>query len=275
MRTRLFLLMCMAAVTILASSMVASDIGLADWCVNNNGSVGPGADQPSNSCNGGALPADPNVNTTGFDTTTELSTNAVATSPQSITIAFGTGAQNIGVFMNYDIDFNEFGSNGDYGTVVGAFPAPFSYEMDNEFTSGIFTDFAAGALTNANNVDFATCSGNSPSYCDVSWAMDWTAIIDPTKFKGGTITYTASTTVPTAGFYLQQTSGLSCQVSGGTGPGCDNLFLSATVKLTPVGGGGGTIPEPGTWLLFSTVVSVLFAGRRRFLARGLGRRGLE
>jgi hypothetical protein len=261
--TRSFLLM--VAVGILAFSMPASaDVALADWCVNNNGSVGPGTNQPSNSCNGGLLAPDPKVNTGSFDTTLEPATNAVSTSPQTITISFGTGPQNIGVFMNYDIDYLTYGSNGDYGTVVGTFPGPFTYELDNEFTSSIFSDFAAGALTNANNVSFAACSPNfPPNYCDVSWAMDWVANINPAKFTGGTITYTASSTVPTKSFYLEQTSGLSCQPSG-TGPGCESVFLSAAVSLTPK---TSTItPEPATWPVLAAAGGILFVIRKR-LAR--------
>ena len=268
MKTRWFLF---SAVALLFLSMPAlADVGLADWCINNNGTVGTGTNQPANSCNGGALANDPKVNISSFDTTLENSPNAAGTSNQSITVTFGTGNQNIGVFLNYDLDFAAYGSNGDYGTVNGAFPAAFSYELDNEFTSGIFGDFAAGALTNANNVDFATCSANYPSlasYCDASWAMDWISYVDPAKYTGGSITYTVSTTVPTAAFYLQQTSGLSCQPSG-TGASCDNLYLSASVTLNPTsGGGGGTVPEPSAWVLLATVVGILLLGCRKAMAR--------
>lgn len=250
MTTRLFLLL---GVAILVSSIPASaDIALADWCVNNNGSVGSGSNQPSNSCNGGTLAADPNVNISAFDTTLEPGANAVGTSPQSITVTFGTGNQNIGAFMNYDLDFAAKGSNGDYATAVGVFPAAFSYEMDNEFTSSIFGDFSAGALTNANNVDFATCSANSPSYCDVSWALDWSASVDPLLYSGGKITFTVSTTAPASGPYLQQTNGFTS----------DNLYLSAAVTLTPAGG-PPPVPEPGAWVLLSTVVGFLFLARKR------------
>ena len=252
---RSLVLLAFVSVCCLSAS---ADVGLADWCVNDNGSVGAGSNQPSNSCNGGTLAPDPNVNIGSFDQTLEPGANAVATTPQSIMISFGTGPQNIGVFLNYDVDFAAFGSNGDYGTPVGAFPAPFSYEMDNEFASTIFSDFAGGAaLPDTNNVDFATCSANfPPNYCDVAMSMNWIANIDATKFTGGTITYTASTTKPTSAFYLEQTSGLSCQASGGTGAGCANVFLSASVSLTPVGG-GGNVPEPNEVVLLLGMLSVI------------------
>src|SRR5215469_14733272 len=97
--TRLFVFAFVAAVilSVCVKSASADSSSLADWCVNNNGSVGVGANQPSNSCNGGILAADPNVNTTSFDKTLEPAANSVGTSPQSITITFGTGTQNIGV----------------------------------------------------------------------------------------------------------------------------------------------------------------------------------
>ena len=258
MKTRL--LIFMAAVAILVFSAPASaDIGLADWCVNNNGSVGAGSNQPSNSCNGGTLAADPNVHMAAFDTTLEPGANAAATSAQSITVSFGAGLQTIGVFMNYDIDFKSFGSFGDYGTVVGAPPAGFSYEMDNEFTSSIFSDFAAGALTDANNVGFAACNAlYPPQYCDVSWALQDTFV----AASPGSITFTVSTAKPAAGFYLEQTSGLSCQASGGVGPTCANLYLSVGGAAPPP-----PIPEPSTWLLLSTVIGFLFLARKKLLAR--------
>ena len=262
-------LLLLAAVALLVFSMPAlADVGLADWCINNNGSVGAGTNQPANSCNGGTLASDPNVNISKFDTSLEAASNAAGTSPQSITISFGTGTQNIGVFMNYDLDYSTYGSSGDYGTANGTFPATFTYEMDNEFNSGIFSDFAAGALTGANNVSFATCSANyPPEYCDASWAMDWVTFVDPTKFTGGSITYTVSTATPATSFYLQQTSGLSCQPSG-TGASCDNLYLSASVTLTPIGSGPPPpIPEPSAWVLLSTVIGGLFLARKRLLAR--------
>ena len=263
--TRLFLLM--AAVGILFFSKPASaDVELADWCVNNNGSVGSGTNQPSNSCNGGTSSPDPNVNTTSFDTTLEPSTNAVSTSPQSITVSFGTGLQDIGAFMNYDLDFGTYGSNGDYGTVVGTLPSTFSYDLDDEYTSAIFSNFASlGALPDVNNVSFAICSANyPPTYCDVSWALTWVANVNPALYTGGTITFTTSTTVPTTSFYLDQTSGLSCQ-PGGTGPSCDNVYLSATVSLTPLT--VSVIPEPATWPVLAAVGSILFLRRKRLARR--------
>lgn len=255
MITRLFLFV--AIVSILVFSIPASaDVALADWCVNDNGSVGSGSNQPSNSCNGGTLAPDAHVNIGSFDTTLEPSSNALSTGPQSITVTFGTGLQNIGAFMNYDIAFSSFGSNGDYGTVVGTPPGTFSYEMDNEFTSSIFSDFAAGALTDANNVSFAACSPNFPPfYCDASWAMDWTANVNPALFTGGKIVYTASLTVPTTPFYLEQTSGF-------TG---ENIYLSADVTLTPKMITG--VPEPATWPVLAAAGCILFVMRKRLVAR--------
>jgi len=245
----------MAVVSVFVFAIPASaDVALADWCVNDNGSVGPGSNQPSNSCNGGILAPDSHVNIGSFDTTLEPTSNGVSTSPQSITVTFGTGPQNIAAFMNYDIDFGSFGSNGDYGTVVGAPPTNFSYELDTESTSSIFSDFAAGALTNTNNLGLAACMANAPSFCDVSWAMDWAANVDPTKFTGGKIVFTASPTVPTSPFYLQQTGGFNSE----------SIYLSASVSLTPR---MGTVPEPATWPALGVAGSILFLMRKRFSPR--------
>jgi hypothetical protein len=214
---------------------------LFDWCVNHNGSVGPINQQPSNSCNGGTLPADPSVNTASFDKTLDAPNNL-----GSITVTFGTGSQYIAVYMNYDVDPLPFDPFHDNGFVIGVPSAGVSYELDDPST-GIFFDFAAGALTNFNN----TTSCFTPSSgCDVSWALAQSLIVNPALFSGGSVTFTVSSTPPASGFYLQQKS----DVTG------NSIYLSESLRLTPV---TTPVPEPQTLTLLLWGLPALAMRRRR------------
>ena len=235
---------------LLAPARVFATPVLVDWCVNHNGSVGPGSQQPINSCNGGTLPADPSVNIAAFDTTLAPLPNNLG----SITVTFGTGSQYIAVYMNYDVDFVPFGSFDDNGFVIGVPSAGVSYELDDPNTSSIFAHFAAGALTNVNNT--ASCGGPSSiaplavTGCDVSWALAQSLIVNPALFSGGSITFTVSSTPPASGFYLQQKNADSGS----------SIYLSESFRLTPV---ATAVPEPQTLMLLLTGLPALAMRRRR------------
>jgi hypothetical protein len=236
---------------LLAPARVFATPFLVNWCVNHNGSVGPGNQQPVNSCNGGVLPADPSVNIAAFDTTLRPAPNTLG----SITVTFGTGSQYIAVYMNYDVDFGVFGSFDDNGFVIGVPTAGVSYELDDPNTSSIFNNFAAGALTNVNNT--VSCGGPSSvallavSGCDVSWALAQSLLVDPSLFSGGSITFTVSGTPPASGFYLQQRNADSGS----------SIYLSESFRLTPLA--PTAVPEPQTLMLLLTGLPALALRRRR------------
>src|SRR3977135_519456 len=116
----------------------SADTVLNDWCINHNGSVGAANNQPSNSCNGGVLAPDPNVNITAVYPTLSPAANSLG----SIVVSFGTGNQYIGVYMDYDVDFAKFLSFDDYGTVNGLLPAGVSFEMYAPNSGSLFSYFA-------------------------------------------------------------------------------------------------------------------------------------
>jgi hypothetical protein len=219
---------------------------LNDWCINNNGSVGAANNQPSNSCNGGILAPDPNVNITGFDTTLSPAANSLG----SIAVSFGTGNQYIGVYMDYDVDFATFLSFDDYGTVNGLLPAGVSFEMDDPNSGSLFGDFASGTLTNMDHVDQTTCAANAPANCDVAWALAQSLFVNPALYSGGAITFKVSDTAPNSGFYLRQTN-------ADTG---NSIYLSESLELVPIT--VGAVPEPGSWILLVTGVAFIAATGR-------------
>ena len=238
----------------------SADVGLADWCVNVNGSVDAGsfANNPSNACNGGTNAPLASVDITGWDHSLEsVNTNNTL---GSIVVTLGAGNnQNVAVYMDYDVDFSTQGSFQDYGTVNGAAGAEVSYELDDPNTSSIFSDFAgAPPLPDSNNVGtFQGPNANGvPDCCDVAWALSLSGINLAAGFTD-TITFTVSTTAPTGGFYLQQTNGI-LNANGGF----DSIYLSVAEDIVPPSTGGGTTPEPSAWLLLATLIGVVGIGRK-------------
>jgi len=232
----------------------ATEIGLADWCINVNGSVDATnpADNPSNGCNGGTNSPFASISLSNFDTTLEPGANALGTATQSVSITLTPGQENyVAFYADYDVDYNTYGSFDDSATAVNAVPANWSYELDNPETSNLFGDFAATnnstPLANSNNV--GTPSGPPTQCCDAAWAM---AIDNINVLAGGSgnVTFIISTTAPTSGFYLQQTNATTS----------DSIYLSAVVSVqNPVGG----VPEPSTFALGLGAAGVTLALARR------------
>jgi hypothetical protein len=201
-------------------------IGLADWCFSINGDT-------STFCNGaGSLPQG-----SAFDTTLEPDDNMLG----SVTFTLGAGpAQFVSAYMDYDVDDVTLGAFDDFGSVSGAPPTNYAFELDDPNNEVIFDDFASNALTNANNV--GTGSPPPTPCCDVAWAISLNNINGP-----GDITITVSATQPTSGFYLQQTN-------NDTG---DSIYL--TEDFSP----GPATPEPATWGMSLAGLTGLLVWRRR------------
>lgn len=201
---------------------------LDDWCFIVNG-----ANVETASCNQfPPAPVASNVNVSHFD----LTLNDPFGTPNTlgsvvITLAPGN-SQFVLAYMDYDLNFPATGSFSDFGTVVGTPPAGVTYELDDPNVSNIFNDFAANALTGANNV--ATPGGPPNVCCDVAWALGVGGINVPTGYQA-LVTFTVATTPPGSGFYLQQTNQTPDLVPG------EKIYLSETTTLEQTGA-----PEPAS-----------------------------
>jgi hypothetical protein len=169
----------------------------------------------------------------------------------SVTINPGiAGDHFIGAFLDYEIDeeantfFNEFGD------VSGAPPAGFSWEIDEPgYVFGdIFANFSASdgtgsALDNTNAVP-----SSAPE--DVSIALGWNFSL--TASQVATFAFTVSETAPQSAFYLVHTD-----------PDSDaSIYLSSTLNVRE--GGEPVIPEPGTWVLLLTGLTMVGVSAKRF-----------
>jgi hypothetical protein len=221
----------------------AGEVSLADWCVNVNGSVDASSvtDNPSNACNGGTNAPLASVNTAAFDMTLEPASNTLG----SVTVSLNPGLnQFVAFYADYDVDFASFGSADDSGATQGSLPAGWSYELDDPNVSNLFSDFAAGALGNFNNV--GTPSGPPNECCDVAWALG-IGNLNVLAGGSGSVVFKIATSAPVSGFYLQQTDTDTA----------NSIFLSATVNIqNPV---TGAVPEPAT-LIPAGLALALFGG---------------
>ena len=213
---------------------------MADWCFNANGDT-------NSACNGAGSGGN-GINISQFDTTLEPGANTLG----SASITLGPGANQFALaYMDYDLNYNNFGSFTDYGSVIGTAPAGVSYELDDPNSGNIFTDFASGSLGNFNNVG---TPGNPPTVCcDVAWALGVNGINVPAGHTD-VVTFTVSATAPNSGFYLEQSN---AQAN-------DNIFLSETSVLSS---GPPAVPEPATWVMFilgfGAVAALLRCSRQR------------
>jgi hypothetical protein len=250
--------------TALGLSMPAfADVNvLNNWCVTVNGD--------SSACNGNSASypitspvasGGGSVDLSSFDQTLSPSGNSLG----SITVTLGAGSdQFVNVYMDYDLNYPTAGSFQDLGATAGTLSTGESYELDDPnncsaaclaapayIVSDIELDSQSTPLPDTNTVGTA---GTPPNQCcDVSWALGLGGI---NVLSGGsaTVTFTVSTTQPTSGFYLQQTN----EVDSG-----DVIYLSGSVTVNnPV---TGSTPEPGTWLLLSTVIGGIAMARKKFM----------
>ncbi len=240
-KKKLVLAFAVLGVFALASQVKASQVSLADWCVDLNGDI-------NTACNGagsGGPSGIGNINLGAFDTTLSPGNNTLG----MIVVTLGSSAvsQYVAFYADYDVDFATQGSFADTGAVHGVLPTGASYELDDPNTSNIFTDFSTNALSNANNV--GTPSGAPNQCCDVSFALGLNLLAP----NGGTATFAVTSTAPTSGFYIEQTNEYTD----------DSIFLQETTSLNPPSGGGGVTPEPSSFILGLSLISGVVAFKRR------------
>jgi len=211
----------------------------------------------------------PGLNTAAWNTTTGLGT---------LTLTFNPGVAGsyfFDAFFDHQVHvpfYNEFGS------VSGAPGAGITWQIDEpEFgdanrTGNIFTHTSTNTLDNLNHIPgqlsnfFNNCGANGGgavnANCnnDVSMAMGFNFILSANQ--SATITLTASTSQPTAGFFLRQTDPASSD-----DPLTDNVYLQGAISIGTTTAPPTTVPEPETLLLLSAGVSVLGLGafRKRLL----------
>ncbi|HEX3685326.1 MAG TPA: hypothetical protein VHU83_22525 [Bryobacteraceae bacterium] len=209
-----------ATLLALCLPLSASTVGLADWCFNLDGNW----NSLAGACNGGGNIFGPGST---FDTTLEPGTNNLG----SAKFWLGVGQYAV-AYMDYDLDFQTYGSFQDFGATPGALPPGLTWEMADPNTSNIFNDFASNSLTDTNSVGIA---GGPPNpCCDVAWAI---GLRNPLAIPV-TVTFTVSGTAPSTGFYLQQKN-----LDVG-----DSIYLSET--FTPV-------PEPSAAALLLFALAAL------------------
>ncbi len=211
-----------AALTFLALSQQAKavQVGLADWCVNNNGDI-------ASACNGAGSGGN-GISLASFDTTLENGSNNNTLGSVTVT---ATGSY-VAFYADYDVDYNTLGSFQDAGSVSAAPTAGYSYEIADPSANnfGLFNDFSTGTLADTNTA--GTYVGPPNVCCDVAFALAVGGLT-----SGEEVTFTVSTTNP-GGFYIEQQNGV-------TG---DAIYLSASLGGAPPPPPPG-VPEPSTFAL--------------------------
>jgi len=214
-------------ICLVTSAASAATISLFEWTLNVNGTIYTPGDTPPGS---GTL----DLAGTGLGTWTVSHT------------AVGLELYFVTLFVDHEIDealntfFNEFGS------VAGAPAAGQRWEIDEPgYVFGdIYDNVLAGgqALDDLNGVPSA-----KPD--DVSMAMSWNFLL--AAGETATAKFLLSETAPTGGLYLQHTD-----------PDSDaNIYFSGSASIQ--GGGGPTIPEPGTIALVLSGLGLVAASRFR------------
>jgi hypothetical protein len=158
--------------------------------------------------------------------------------------------------------------NNEYGSTSGTPSAGESWEIGDNYGSSIYTDAQNGALLNENLLPgtdsnlLGTCSGSNCNG-DASTALGYGFTL--TSGDEEIITLTVSQTAPGSGFYLEQTNPEEDGIPGNVG----NVYFSLSAEQVPT---GHVIPEPSTWVLMLSGLSILaWRMRRSFALKTWGR----
>jgi len=241
----------------------AGTISLADLALNDNGTFTDGIDFQSP-----PSPLTSTLDASGLGTLTYSLAPGVA------------GSYFMALFMDYEVSspfWNE------YGAVSGTPAASQTWQIDSNFGDGnfvnptLFTNVQNNTLDNTNHIPgdpalegtgaippdnfLNTCGANvlggtvAPT-CNTDVAMGMGFSYSLTADQQVIITFLTSTTAPDGGFYLEQIHPVDGQNSAASA-----VYLSANILIEPTG--GTQTPEPGTWLLCSGALMLVYAARKR------------
>jgi hypothetical protein len=238
---RLRVLFGLAALMV-APMAFAGSYSLNDWCFYVN-SLDINQSCKSGSGRANVPSADPGV--------TDL-LHLQADNTGTLTVTLAPGNYNVFAIFNYNLDGSALN---EYANVVGQLSAGQVYSVNNEGSTGtagsLFAQGAGGTLDNTNH-----CASGCT---DVAVAIGYTDVTVPAG-STGTITFTAGSTPPASGGYIQQTDN-----GAGNGTG-STIDISSGIQID----GGLTaqiaspVPEPGAMgLMGGGIGALLFFLRRR------------
>lgn len=230
---RLKTLIAVAAL-FLAPMAFAGTYTLNDWCFYVNSL------DINQSCNSGGGLANVPSAAPGVTDLLHLQSDGTGT----LTVTLAPGNYNVFAIFNYNIDGS--GTN-EYANTFGSLAVGQVYSVNNEgsaSTAGsLYAQGVAGTLDSTNHL--TACSGTGCP--DTAVALGYTNINVPSG-NSGIVTFTASSTPPPSGFYVQQTDNTSN----------NSLYISSSY-VDPPG-----VPEPGPMgLMASGLGAMLWLVRRR------------
>jgi len=219
------------AVLLLLAPVARADWVLGDWSAYIDGST----------FNPPPLPA--SVNAAGFDFTTGLGTLVFSYN------AAGPHAAGVYLYPYYDGGFGDVSDA--YGTAVGSSLTGASYQfgwpgVPDGSNLTVFDRFSANTLDGSNTVGAYSAPPNA--CCTLALAL-----IQAFSLGSGetaTVTFTANSSQPGSGFYLQATDHDSNA----------NYYLTESLTIHSP---GGEVPEPGFWLPLAGCAGALWASRLR------------
>jgi hypothetical protein len=243
-------LLLTAAVLAVSSAAFAGQASLNEWCFYVN------TLDLNHSCAEGASPSTFNPPVDGATYVASPGDPDLGT----VSIVLGPGTYNVFAFFSYTVGAE--GSYNQYATAVGSLTAGQVYSVDAPgdpsaggnvapYTAGYLQNqYSLGTLDNTNHLAGSDCAATNS--CEpVSVALGYTNI-DVPNGQQELVTFTASNTPPSSGFYVSQTNPQ-------TG---DTVFFSSDPQAQVL----DATPEPMSMMLLgSGLALVLWKARQRRL----------